>query len=383
MNAAEKIELIKVPLTDRKLLDRFLKVPWFIYREHFPSPCWVPPLLAVQEEFFDPDKNPFFEHATCHCWIARVNQRDVGRIVATIDQDWEKTTGDKTGHFGFFECPDDHAVAHALLDAAFNWLQQQGMDNVIGPLNLSTNHQSGLLVDGFDSLPCIEMTYNPPYYEALLKSYGMEKLKDLWQWRVDTSGEIPERMTRLADRLKKRGRFHIRTMNMKNWDAEIDRLLDIYNDAWLDLWGFVPLSEKELRHIAADLKMVIQPELALIAEVDDQPVAVSITIKNINPILHKINGRLFPTGLVRLFWGLKIRNEVNSGRVIITGIKNGYQHSGIGALLYMETRTAIGKLGWENTYLGWTLEDNDDVNSTARSMDGEIVKTFRIYSKAC
>ncbi len=377
------VEIIEVELTDRKLLDRFLKMPWYIYRQHHPMPNWVPPLLMAQRDFLKPANNPFFEHANCHFWIARQHNRDVGRIAAVVDADWEKTTGEKTGYFGFFESTDDSLVANALLDTAFQWLKRQGMVDVIGPMNLSTNHQSGLLIDGFDTLPCIEMAFNPPYYDGLLKSYGMEKTKDLLQWRASATGPVPARMEKLAQRLKKRGRIQLRKMQLKNWDAEVGRLLEIYNDAWVDLWGFVPLSEKELRYLAGDMKMVIEPALAIIAEIEGQPVGVTITIRNINPLLHKINGRLFPTGLIRLLWGIKTGRGVNSGRVIIAGVKNSCQHMGIGSIMYMETRNAIAKLGWDNTYIGWTLEDNDDVNSSIRSFDGEIDKTFRIYRKAC
>ena len=376
-------ELIVVPLADRKLLDRFLRLPWYIYREHYPMPHWVPPLIAEQRKFLNPAINPFFEHAQCCFWIARVNNRDVGRIAAVDDADWARTTGEKTGYFGFFECPDDTAVARVLLDAAFQWLKQRGLHDVIGPLNLSTNHQSGLLVDGFDSPPCIEMTYNPPYYEKLLQSYGLEKVKDLLQWRASATGPVPVRMEKLAQRLKKRGRIQLRHMKINDWDAEVSRLLEIYNDAWVDLWGFVPLSEKELRYLAAGMKMVIQPELAIIAEVDGKAVGVTITIKNINPLLQKLDGRLFPTGFIRLLWGLKFGRSVSSGRVMVAGVKNSCQNMGIGSIMYMETRNAIARLGWDNTYIGWTLEDNDEVNSSIRSLDGELDKTFRIYGKAC
>ncbi|MDH5178193.1 MAG: N-acetyltransferase [Gammaproteobacteria bacterium] len=383
MHSNSALELIAFPLSDRKRVKRFLKMPWHIYREHYPSPNWVPPLLAAQLEFFDPAKNPFFEHAACHCWLVCKDGIDVGRIVAVVDRNWENFTGSKTGQFGFFESINDREVAALLLETAIDWLRKQGVPEVIGPLNFSTNHQSGFLVDGFDSLPCIEMTYNPPYYDELVKACGFTKLRDLWQWEVATVGAIPARMQKLSERLKKRGRFTIRHMNMKDWDAEVERLQEIYNDAWTDTWGFVPLNEQELQFLAANLKLVVQPELALIAELDGEPIAVSITIMDINPLLQKIDGRLFPTGLLRLIWGLKINNTVQSGRVIITGVKHSHQHSGIGSLMYIETRMAIEKLGWKYVNMGWTLEDNDDVNSTARSMDGRIVKTFRVYSREC
>lgn len=382
MKSSESIEILPVALTDRNRIERFLKVPWYIYREHYPSPHWVPPILSVQRQFLNPHINPFFEHAECSFWIAQVGNRDVGRIVAVDDADWVRVNGDKTGYFGFFECPNEPEIAHALLNTAFNWLKQRGMKGVIGPLNLSTNHQSGLLVDGFDSPPGIEMPFNPRYYEDLLKTYGLKKHKDLWQWRIH-EGSIPARVEKLSQRVKTRNRIRIRTMDIKNWDAEINRMLEIYNDAWIDLWGFVPLSEKELRYIAANLKRVIHPNLALVAELEGQPVAVCITIMDINPLLQKLNGRLFPTGLFRLFWDIKVRQKINSGRLIIAGIKNGYRQRGIGSIMYVETHKAITKLGWKYADIGWTLEDNNDVNSAIESMEGKKIKTFRIYSKAC
>ena len=375
------VELLPVPLTDRKRVERFLRVPWHIYREYHQSPNWVPPILLNQRRFLHLRKNPFFEHAECSFWIAHVGGRDVGRIAAVDDADWVRFNGQRIGYFGFFESPDDPAVARTLLDAAFDFLRQRGIVEVIGPLSLSTNHQTGLLVDGFDSDPCIEMPYNPPFYDRLLKEYGLEKRKELWQWRIDIAKPILPRIVNLANRIRARNRISVRRMERRNWDAEVESLLEVYNDAWSELWGFVPLRAKEMRYLAANLKLVLRPELALMAEVDGQPVAICITIMDINPILKRLNGRLFPTGLIRFLWDFKIRSKVSSGRLIIAGIKRGYRRWGIGPVLYVESYKAAVGLGWTHIDIGWTLEDNDDANRVLLALGGKKIKTFRVYGR--
>jgi len=376
-----QVELVSVPLDNRKLVDRFIRVQWYIHREHHPNGHWVPPLLMDRRDYLNESKNPFFEHATCSFWIAVVGGRDVGRIAAVHDVDWEKHHGDKSGYFGMFDCPDDPEVAAALLDAACDWLKERGLDSVIGPLDLSTNYMAGVLVEGFDSDPGMQMPYNPPYYPTLIEGHGLSKVKDLWQWYLSTSTPIPERVARISQKLRQRNKVVVRAMDLGKWDDEVARVIEIYNDAWEKNWGFVPVAEKEFRHIATDLKMVVRPELALMAEVDGEPVAFSITIMNINPILKKVDGKLFPFGLFRLLWDLKVRPKVHDCRLIVLGIKEGYRRRGIDSILFVETHKAAASLGWDGGEIGWTLEDNDMVNRAIESMRGEKIKNYRVYGK--
>ena len=373
------VELVPVPLEDRRLVERFLRVPWFIYREHRPSPHWVPPLLIDRRDFLNPRKNPFFDHAECAFWIATLGGRDVGRIAAVEDADWARHTGERVGSFGLFESPDDRRVSDALLDAATAWLRKRELQNVVGPLDLSTNYVCGLLVEGFDQDPFVQMPYNPPYYEDLLRGFGFTKTKDLWEWYGAASAPIPERVHKIAARARERSGINIRTINMKDWDAEVGRALEVYNDAWFANWGFVPLGEKEFRHIAKDLKLVVRPEMAFLAEIGGETVALALTIGNINPILKKVNGRLVPFGIPRLLWDLKVRPKVNEGRLIILGVKRAWRHRGIEAILYIESHRTAGEIGWKGGEAGWTLEDNDGINKAIESMGGKRVKTYRVF----
>jgi len=375
-------ELIEVPLSDRKLVDRFIRVPWYVNREHHPSAQWVAPLLMDRRDYLNPTKNPFFEHVQAAFWVARVDGRDVARVAAVIDADYIKFHGEQTGYLGMFECPDDPALARLLIERASSWLKERGMTRMIGPFELSTNYISGVLVDAFDRDPGVNMPYNPPYYDRLLTGCGMVKARDLLQWELDARVPVPERIARVADKMAARRGVKIRTMSFSDWDAEVLRTLEVYNDAWEKNWGFVPLSEKEYLHIAKDLKMVLHPDFAILAEVDGQPAAFVLTIQNVNPVLKKLDGKLFPFGVLRLIWDLKIRPKIDSGRLILLGIKAKYRGQGIDSLLFLATHRAAVKQGWRSGEIGWTLEDNFKVNSAIKSMGGYQVATYRVYDRA-
>ncbi len=380
---AEALEIVEVPLENRRLVERFIRVPWFVNREHAPSDHWVPPLLMDRRDYLNPKKNPFWDHADGAFWIARRGGKDIGRVAAVHDRDYVEFHHEKTGYLGMFECANDPEAARALLEHARAWLKGMKLTKAIGPLELSTNYMSGALVDGFDRDPGINMPYNPPYYDELLTSCGYEpalvKARDLFQWEMDATKPAPERITRIAGRIRKRRKITIRTMDFKRWDEEVLKCLEIYNDAWEKNWGFVPLSKKEFLHIAKDLKMVLHPSLAIMAEVDDEPVAFVLSILNVNPALKKINGRLLPTGIFRLLWDLKVRNVVDSGRLILLGIKAPFRGQGIDTLMFVETLTAAHKLGFKTGEIGWTLEDNRLVNRAIEAMGGYKVATYRVY----
>lgn len=375
------IELIEVPLANRKLVDRLIRVQWWIHREHAPSDVWVPPLLMDRRDYLNPSKNPFFSHAETCFWIAVQDGKDVGRIAAVVDKEWEPFHGTKTGYFGFFDSPNDPEVAGVLLKRAEAWLAERGRTDVIGPLDLSTNYMSGALVKGFEHAPGMQMPYNPEYYGALFEGAGYAKAKDLWAWHLLVETGLPEKVSRVADKIRKRAKVNVRPMNLKDWDNEVERVLSVYNSAWDDNWGFVPVSGAEFKHIAADLKLVIQPETALMAEVDGEPVAFCITVKDIQPALKKVDGKLFPTGALSLAWDLMLRPKINWGRLVVMGIKDGYRRRGIDSILFVDTYRAAVGLGWKGAEIGWTLEDNTLVNRAIETMGGTVEKTYRVFGK--
>ncbi len=373
------LELLPVPLTDRKRIDRFIRVPWYVYRRHHPCEHWVPPLIVERREYLDPKKNPFFRHAECAFWIARSGGRDVGRIAAVDDADWLRYRGERAGYFGMFESPDDPEIAGALFDAAKRWLRGRGLASVVGPFDLSTNYSAGTLIEGFDAEPFVQMPYNPPYYDALIAGCGLAKKKDLLQWRVDAGEPLPAKVTSVAKRLAARAGVRVRRLDLRRWKAEVERLLEIYNAAWQDNWGFVPVGEEEFRHIAEGLKLLVRPEIALVAEIDGEPVATCVTVININPILKRLDGRLLPFGLFRLLWGLKVRPAAGGGRLLILGVRRGYRRRGLDSILLAELHEAWRSLGWSTGEVGWTLEDNDLVNRLIRTFGGRLAKRYRVY----
>ncbi len=373
------VEIIEVPLRDRKLVERFIRVPWYVHRELYPNDHWVPPLLMDRRDFLDPSKNPFFDHAEVALWIAHKGGRDVGRIAAIEDRDHLEFHRDQTGYFGMFEAPDDPEVAQALLARARAWLGRRKLAQMIGPMDFSTNYVCGVLIDAFDRDPGINMPYNPPWYDALLQGQGLRKAKDLIQWGIKLSDPIPPRVLRIAKKVRERENVKIRAMRFDNWDVEVGRALEVYNDAWEHNWGFVPVGEKEFRHIAKDLKMVLHPSLPLVAEVDGQPVAFALSIMNVNPVLKKLDGKLLPFGALRLIWDLKIKNTVDSGRLILMGVREGFRRRGLDSILFVEMAERARALGWWGGEVGWTLEDNHLINRAIANFGCSEVAHYRIY----
>jgi GNAT superfamily N-acetyltransferase len=374
----------------KKDWNQFIDLPWSIYRD---DAHWVPPLKISVKDVLDVNKNPFFKHATLHPLIAlEVKEGQsgggvcVGRIVAVVDDNHNNYHNEKVAFFGFLEVIEKKEIAHQLLDAACNWAARQGMRAIRGPMNPSSNHECGLLVDGFDDSPTVMMTYNPPYYANFVESFGFVKCKDLFAYTIDgRKVKFSDRLMAQAERLRKRGSVTFRALRMSEFDAEVETILAIYNDAWEKNWGFVPMDAEEFKHLAKDLKLIIDPELCLIAEVRGQTVGFALTLPDVNQALKKVkDGKLFPTGIFKLLWNLKgpgRKSTINRCRVVTLGIKKAYRESGIGPLLYTEYLKRGPALGYPVGEASWILEDNKPMNKALQLMCGERTKVYRIYDK--
>ena len=357
-------------------LNRFIKLPFAIYKD---DPNWVPPLISERKVFFDRKKNPFFRAAKVRLFLARRAGEYVGRIATCINFNHNEYHMEKIGFFGFFDVINDYAVADVLFKVAMLTIKADGMERMIGPANFSTNHEVGMLIDGFDSPPVIMMTYNKPYYNDFAEKFGLKKIKDLLAIHIDEQSEMDPRIERIAERIKSRERVMFRTLNMKEFDKEVDRLLDVYNQAWSKNWGFVPMSKDEFRHMAKDMKQIVDPEIVFIAEVDGKPVGFILSLPNINQALKYTNGRLFPTGLIKLLWHTKIKNKVNSLRILTMGIIPEYQKRGLDNLFYIETFKVGPTRGYMWGEMSWILEDNVMMVRAAENMGGRPYKRYRMY----
>jgi hypothetical protein len=371
------IEIRETPIGGRT--DQFLGLVDYIYRG---DPNFVRPLDMEMKQRLS-KKNPFFRHAEGVMFTAHRNGWCVGRTSAQIDREHNGIYKDDAGFFGFFDTIDDEEVATALLEAAGTWLKARGMKRMRGPFSLSINEEMGCLVDGFDTPPMIMMPHHRPYQGALIEKAGLPKLKDAYAWRY-VVGDVPERARKAHDELEALPEVRSRHIDMKNLDAEVRTAMDIFNDAWSDNWGFVPYTEAELAKLADEFRLIIVPDLTYITEVDGEPAAMAIAVPNINELIHDFHGRLFPLGLPKLLWRLKVVGP-KTARLAYLGIRKKYRaqrkYAGLSTYLYTKMNRVGRDLGIQWGELSWTLEDNGPVNVAIRFMGGKIYKKYRLYEK--
>jgi hypothetical protein len=366
-------------VTSRRERDAFIKFQWQIYAN---DPAWVPPLIIERKKFLDRKQHPFYRHGDAALFLARKNGRIVGRIMASDDPNYNSLHGTNVGCFGLFECVDDDEVAAALFDTAASWVRKKGGTEMMGPIDYSTNYVCGLLIDGFQFPPTILTAHNPPYYRELMESYGFGKAKDWYAWWFADPSNAAMHLRRLATRLKTRWPVTIRPANLENLRDESRRLREIFNQAWEKNWGFVPFTEAEIEFMTEELKPLIVPEFAWIAEIGSEPVGFTLCLPDINVVLRDLNGRLtrfgLPIGLIKL---LLYKRRVRKGRLIALGVVEKSRRAGIAEMLVLrvmeETMIKRGITG----ELSMTLEDNFMINRFLEAIGADRYKTYRIYRK--
>jgi hypothetical protein len=350
----------------------FIRFPWTIYRD---DPLWVPPLIKEQMVMFSP-RYPFFEHGEIELLLARQADDTVGRVAAILDRSYVDSSKEKAVFFGFFESVNDPDVTQALIGAVNLWGKERGMEVIRGPFNPSTNDECGLLVEGFDSPPMLMMPYNPPYYAELIGACGLEKCKDLYSYIVDAGMRI-ERLEKLVGRVRQRlPGLSIRPVRLKRLGEELQIIRHIYNDAWSNNWGFVPMTKSEMDFLAARLKPLTIEDLVLFAEIDGEAVAFIVSFPDYNQVLRRLDGRIGLVGAIKfLYYSKKIRDL----RTMLLGVKYGYQRRGIEGVLYLETFKRGRKRGFEQSEMSWVLEDNTLMRRGIEMLGGRIYKTYRLY----
>jgi len=354
-------------------LRAFVRFPWQIYRN---DRFWVPPLIKDQLLKFSP-KHPFHSHAGMNLLLAKRAGGIVGRIAGIIDRHYIEFHREKVGFFGFFESISDPEVAELLLSRVVGWLRGRGMEKMAGPMNPSTNDECGLLVEGFDSSPCLMMPYNPRYYPSLLEGFGLKKATDLYAYLMEESSFSQDRLNRVAQKLGRREpQLRVRPISLPNLDRELKIIKDIYNDAWSANWGFVPMTEEEIEFFAKSMKPLVVPDLVLFAHWGDEPVAFSVSLPDYNEVLKRLNGRLGVLGILKFLY---FSRKIKTIRVMLLGVKGAFQKKGAEALLYIETfKRGIHK-GYHRAECSWILEENVLMQRGLEAIGGKRYKTYRIY----
>lgn len=367
---------IKIIPAEGKLLKKYIDYPHELYAD---DPQYVPELYMAQKDMFSRKKNPFFEHAEVESFLAEKDGKTVGRISAILNHNYNEYHKCTVGFFGFFDVVNDYDVAKTLLDTAVAWCRNKGCDAILGPTNFSTNDTAGILIDGYHEPAKIMMSYNKPYYRDLVEQYGFEKDIDLYAYILYTD-KASEKSIRLAqsleERLNRQG-IIFRNINLKNFKSEVAAIREIYNDAWANNWGFVPWTDAELDHLAKELKLIANSNWIYMAEDKGKPIGFGLTLHDVNEVTKTFKkGRLLPFNVIKL---LLKKNKTRFVRILALGVKNEYRRKGIEAIFFAKNILQARK---ENVVAGevsWVLENNIEMNVSAKKLNSELYKTYRIY----
>lgn len=371
---AKKTFKIK-PVTGPSGLKKFIMFP---YRFHRNTPNWIPPLKIDQGNIFNPKKNSMLRHCDYQLFLLYEHHRIIGRIAVYVNSSANLYWKTKIGFFGYYECIENPEAASILLETAEKWLGEKGMQTMRGQWNW-VSQDIGFVCEGFDLQPIVLSSYNPPYYNDQVVTYGMKKAKDLLVYNCDLSKgyKIPERFLALTDRITRRFGVTVRPIDMKHLVRDARIIVRLTNESLKDNWGYYPVEETEAEQIAADLKLIVHPDVVLFAEVQGEPIGYVIAVPDVNDILKKMNGRLFPFGIFKLLTGIK---KINRYRIWAMGILPPYQKRGVSVLMFRRLNDILAPKG-SYVEINWVLEDNDLMNNAVIKLEFDLVKRYRIYEK--
>lgn len=364
-----------IPVATRREKQDFLQFPWTLYRN---DPNWIPPLRGNEKELVGYRPHPFYEKNEVQTFAAYRSGQVAGRIAAIVNQGHIERYGERRGFFGFFECVDDAEVAAGLFEAAREWFARRDIFAIRGPANPSLNHTVGLLVEGFDRPPTFMMTYNPPYYQRLIEGCGFRKSQDLYAYwgHVEMLPKISERLDPISQQIVEHLGLKIRPLDRNHFGRDVTTFLNIYNLSLVSTWGFVPMSDAELRHMAKGLRHLIVPELALAAELDGRVIGATFGLPDYNPRIRQIDGRLFPFGFLRL---LRNKSAIKKIRLISTNVLPEYQRLGVGLTLISGLVPLAMRWGIQEAEFSWVLESNWLSRGSLEKGGAKKDRTYRVY----
>ncbi len=369
------------PVASRDELEAFIRFPWAIYRD---DPLWVPPLVPMQREILSRDKGPFFEFGEACYFLARRGDRVVGRISAHINRLYEQYHDGETGFFGFFECEDSRETAHALFEAAAAWVRERGKVRLHGPLSFTIYDEVGLLVQGFDTPPCMMHTHNPPYYEDLILSWGLTKTYDWYAYKITRRPDMDAgRMRRLRDTILERAGCRLESIPRRDFAKRAPRVKELFNDIWSKNWGHVPLTDRQFNDFVVTLQPLLRPDLETAVMDGDEMVAFSVVSPDMNLSVKRFNGKFGWLQKLQLFYDCRVKPLV-ACRAVIMGVARSHQwkrlHHAIILHIFVNFLERHPKLQYCD--LSLIPESLTQWNKTIMDYGGERYKVFRLYDRA-
>ncbi|MGD1031467.1 MAG: N-acetyltransferase [Opitutaceae bacterium] len=375
---ANPIQIVPLPRNPKNVA-RFLEVSYAIYRN---DPLWVAPLLMDLKKVFT-DENPLFQHAEMALWVATRDGKDVGRIAGIIDQTHNSVQKDSAAFFGFFECVNDGEASRRLFQAVNEWAKGRGMKRLLGPMNPTTNDECGLLIDGFDSSPIFMMTYNPRYYVDLVNAEGFRKAKDLLAYQMEVAKSPLDRLSRIADATKRRiPEVTFTPIRKSTLVRDLGKVKEVYNAAWQDNWGFVPMTDAEIDFMAERLKPLLLENLLWVAETPTEAVGFLLALPDFNAALKPLRGRLLTPKLLGFIPYVLGWKQPPWCRCITLGVKEKFRNRGIEAVMLTEGFKAGAKAGFTHAEASWILEDNVMMRRLLETFGATVYKTYRLYERA-
>jgi hypothetical protein len=364
----------------------FFEFPWTLYAG---NPCWTPPLKSMRRHLLDREHDPAWEYMEGEYFVAWQGERPVGTIAGFINHRHNETWHENVGWFGAFEFIDDKTVSRELLAAAEEYVRRKGVDAIRGPATFSFHSEVGVLLNNYDRSPVILMAYTLPYYPEHLEQAGYSKAKDLITWFTTKqklgllNGALPEKIARVVERNKERRHITVRPGSKKTIHEDFALIHELYNTAWADNWGFVPLSKPELDAIIKDLKQFYLPEITFFAFVDGDPAGFVLAIPDMNQAIR----RAYPhpaepeiLTLLKILWHWKLRPKIDTARVMLLGIKEQYRKIGVDGVLFLELFGKVHSTPYTQYSAGWVLEDNADMNLFMPNYT-QVDFRYRIYQK--
>ncbi len=373
------VEVVPLELK-KKDIKKFVKFAWKVYKG---NRYWVPPIITDQIDLII--KGPYHEVGVIQPYLAYRDGEIVGRVIAHYDRRHNEYYNEKRGCLGFFECINDQEVANALFEQAERWNREQGMKEIAAPMNFLMYDASGMLLDDYDNIPCIELGYNLPYYVGLFENYGFNKTTDWYAFLSNTDHKFPDLFYRMHKKVKERAEkgedgFTLRNIDLKhNYERDRDNVQDVFNEAWKGNWGHYPLTDNQIEAFGKDLKLIAKEELVIFAEYNGNPVGFILSVPDANIALKKANGRLFPFGLFKILLGMR---KIDRVKTFMMGVLEEYRMKGIDAYFYVESFERARRMGYKYGDMSLIVESNVNMINALKHMGAEIYKTYRFYSKS-
>jgi GNAT superfamily N-acetyltransferase len=366
-----------IEIKEKSEIKRFIRFPETIY---YGDANWVPPLYVAEEGRFDPEKNPFYSYGQVNLFVVIDSSGSwLGRIACFINPFYNQKFKVNHAFFGFFESVNNVEVSKLLFQTIAKLLIERGIADVLGPVNFTTNEEAGLLVTGFDKHPTFMTNYAPAYYADLLEKCGLVKETDLFAFEWNSAYSFPESLVRVHNRMVRNDKIKIRILDRKKFGHELVILREMYNQSFEDVWGFVPMSEKEFNDMGNSLVSFADFDMILIAEYDNKPVGFCISLPDVNIIIKKIKGKLYPVGIIKFLY---LKSKLKSLRLNVLGVIKEYRKYGIAAMLIHELARRGKMYGFEKCELSIVIEKNVEMITLMKRLEFNPTKVYRIYKSS-